>query len=146
MKLKQQACRVADGGAEEDDGLLIFDSDTITPEEQHGAEAAQQADRGLGGCSSQAGTVQAPAVTQLVAFPGINGPIPEGADSQRWHHALSSGQVRLRMHAHPPHAALTYLQQGQALYILMLLTLKSRCNCMLLASCAQTDPKADLPC
>ena len=69
-------------------------------------EGAKQADRHLGRCNSQTETMQPPAVTELVAFPGINGPIPEGADSQKWHFALPNGQVQFL----DPHILTTCLQ------------------------------------
>lgn len=102
----QPTCRVADGEAEGDNGLLTFADDSITAEEHQSAEGPQHADRDSRRCSSEAEAMQPAAATQLVAFPGINGPIPEGADSQKWYPAPPMCQVQIWNRTCTPHACL----------------------------------------
>jgi len=77
---------------DEDDGLVLIDAtadvticvEGTQQEAQNGMEEAQQADTGLQRCSYQLDDTSDPAQLQLIAFPGVNAPIPEGADLEKW--------------------------------------------------------------
>ena len=43
----------------------------------------------LGSCSGQVEDTADPAQRQRVAIPGMNAPVPEGADPEKWSHRLS---------------------------------------------------------
>ena len=77
---------------DEDDGLVLIDATADAnicvegnqQEAQNGMEEAQQADIDLQRCSYQLDDTSDPAQLQLIAFPGVNAAIPEGADLEKW--------------------------------------------------------------
>ena len=86
-------CRTCPLNPSEHSGLVLLDD----PAEQQGdLLEAEHADTDPGSCSGQAEDTSDPAQQQRVAIPGVNAPVPEGADLEKWSHRPSDWSAEVR--------------------------------------------------